>query len=947
MRIFKFILRTIYYSFFGLAVLIILLAASIRFSPYIQTKIVQEFSGVATQKMGYPISIKEANLKWLDTITLDSLKIENKNGDKMIEMERLEINFSLSDLFDFDLKFGYPKLVTFNLFSKNILFNTDFVKLIKPNIVYEIDKITGKQNIDEFIQKINQVLAPKKPYKSNTKSKAFTINKAEIIDGVFSYHDNRSKPRTDPNRFDETHFTIHKLNAKVANFTAIKDTVSLSADLSGVDNKSGLIIKKLKTDFLICNKSMVFNKLYAHFGNSIIKDYLRFDFNSQKDLSDFYTKVKIKANFDSTHFANADIIKFIPDLKKYKDNWTINGQMNGKIAHFVLDKARVYFGKNSKLNGKFELEGLPDIDKLFMKLNFISTDVQMPDLKTYVGDETLKSFEKLGYIAMKGDFAGTTKSFKTSGNIETNLGTAITNLSMVLKNNNALTEYFGYLELEDFKIGELLNDEKSLKNITMKGNIKGTGILAKDAVLELDGNINTIDYSGYQYRNLNVQGKLQRKLFEGNLSIKDSNLIFSMKGIVDLRNEKENFNLTGDLVKANLKNLKISDQDISLKSKMNVSFSGTNIDNIFGFARLSDVAIRVETRNLAIGTLYVYSEKTNSVRDFIVDSDLLRLKLHGDYLPSTAMADIQQLALEYKAYFLNNKYQRDQYYTKKIDEKLHNYSIDYSINLIDSRPLLAFIYPDAYISNYTPLEGTFSMGNTVQLNLTGKADTLKIGDYALYNTDFDINTSKFFGNPEVLASGFINSEKQKLSILAPTEKLSFEGAWNKDKIIFNSGIKQENSTNKADLSGNILFTEYGMDLQFKRSKFKLLENDWKINSENTINITNEEICFKYMTIENKNQIVAVNGSFSKDSLETLRINATNFNLATIAPLVSLDLSGILNGEASINDITRNMAMSGKIKIDSLVYKKFWIGDLVGNSQWDNKAKLLNLDYILF
>ena len=928
-----------------LAILFVLAAAAIRFSPYVQTKIVQEFSEVATQKMGYPISIKAANLKWLKTITLDTLEIKNKNGSKMVNMDRLEVDFSLSDIFDFQLKLGYPKLVTTNIFAKNIIFNIDFVKLVKPEIVYEIDKVTGKQNIDEFIQKINEVLAPKTPNKVKSKPKPFEIKKAEIIDGIFTYQDNQAQPRTDPKRFDETHFTIENLNAKVADFVAIRDTVSLFADISGVDKKTGLLIKRLKTSFLICNKSMVFDQLYAHLGNTVIKNYLRFDYKTQKDMSDFFTKVNIKANFDSSYFAKNDIVKFIPSLN-YDDNWKINGKFNGKVENFTLENARIYFGKNSSLIGKFEFKGLPNIDKTHMNLNFANAKVQMADLKAYLNPQTIKSIESLGFIALKGNFVGTTQSFKTDGIIETALGNATTDLSMVLNKNSANTQYSGSLILDDFKVGEFFGDKNILKNISLQGKINGVGLNAKDAVLDVDGFVNNLDYNGYNYKNLDIKGKLQRQLFEGNISVKDSNLIFAMKGIVDLRQNRENFNLTGELKRANFKRLKLSDKDISLSANMNVSFSGTNIDNALGFARFHGLNLRVEDRYLKMDTLYVYSDINNNQRDFIVDSDLLRLRLNGNYVPSTAIGDLQQLAKEYIAYFTNNKYQRDQYYASKKINGDNTYNIDYAINIKDSKPLMNFLYPDGYISNFTPIEGRFTKGKTVMLNMVGKTDTLRFGDYAFYNTDFDINTSKFVDSPEVLASGIVFSEKQKMAILAPTEKLAFEGAWDKNKIVFNSSINQQNSTNRADLNGNIIFTEYGLDLQFKNSKFKLLDNDWKINSDNTINITTEEVCFKYMTIENKNQIVAINGSVSTDSLETLRLGATNFNLATIAPVLNLDLSGTLNGEAAINDVLGNMAIEGKLKIDSLVYKKLYIGDLAGESRWDKTDKLLNLNYYI-
>ncbi len=925
MRIIKFILRGLYFSFFLLAILLVLSAAAIRFSPYVQTKITQKFSEIASEKMGYEIKIGSAKLKWLKTISLGNLTIKSPKGTDFIAMDNLDFDFELSSLQD----------------SLNL--NIDFVKLSKPVIYYEIDSLTGKQNFNEFLDKINELTAPKTPRKRKGRGQLFTIDKAEIVDGVFHYADKQVKPRTDPRRFDETHFTIKNLNAKVENFLAIRDTVSLFADISGVDVKTNLQIKRLKTDFMICNKSMVFKQLYAHLGNTIIKDYLRFDYRTQKDLSDFYTKVKITANFDSSYFANQDILNFIPTLN-YKDNWHVSGQLNGLVENFTLKNAKVNFGRNSVAKGKFEFVGLPNVGRLKMKLNFDKTKVQIADLKPYLLEKTIKSIESLGYVTLNGSFEGTSNNFKTNGKIETALGNAVTDLSMVLNKNSAETEYNGNLMLDNFKVGEFFGDKNILKNISLNGKIKGVGLNAADAVLDIDGDVQNLDYKGYNYRNLSIKGKLQKQLFEGNLSVKDSNLIFAMKGIVDLRENRENFNITGQLGRANFKKLKLSDKDISLSANMNVSFSGTTIDNAFGFARFNNLALRIDSRHLKMDTLYVYSDRQNNNRELIIDSDLARLTFNGNYLPSVAMADLNQLAQEYKAYFLNNKYQRDQYYSQKSKNEIKNYNINYSINLIKPKQLLDFIEPNAYISNYTPLEGTFSMGNTVMLNLAGKTDTLIFGNYHFYNTDFDINTSKFVNSPEVLASGIINSEKQKLSFLAPTEKLTFEGAWDKNKIVFNSKINQENSTNRADLNGNILFTEFGLDLQFKNSKFNILDNEWKINSENTVNITTEEACFKYMTIENNDQILAINGTVSIDSLETLRLGATNFDLATIAPILNLDLSGTLNGTASINDVLGNMAIEGDIAIDSLVYKKLWIGDLAGKSSWDKADKLLNLNY---
>ena len=68
-------MRGLYFSFFLLAILLVLGAAAIRFSPYVQTKIAQKFSEIASEKMGYDIKVGTAKLKWLQTISLGDLTI--------------------------------------------------------------------------------------------------------------------------------------------------------------------------------------------------------------------------------------------------------------------------------------------------------------------------------------------------------------------------------------------------------------------------------------------------------------------------------------------------------------------------------------------------------------------------------------------------------------------------------------------------------------------------------------------------------------------------------------------------------------------------------------------------------------------------------------------------------------------------------------------------------
>jgi hypothetical protein len=926
LKIVKIILRTGYVLFLVLAILLILTAAALRFSGYVQTQVAQYAAAEVSQLIGYPIQITKAKLSWPDRLVLSQLKVKDTFGTQMLDIEKLEIDFSWLNLTD----------------STNL--NIDHVSLLKPKIIYEIDSLSGQQNLQEFIAKINKLTASSKPKNPKKRPQLFTIDKAEIVDGIFEYRYNKVKPRLQPGRFDESHFTIQNLNASIKDFLAIRDTISLKANISGVDKYTTMPIHKLKTDFLICNKSMIFADLMAHIGQTKIKEFLRFDYKKQSDMGDFFNKVLITARLDSSRLHYADIAHFIPDIKQYGDTWHLTGQMKGLVNNFKLSQAKVYFGQKSRLVGNFTLKGLPNTDKLYMDLAMKNSYVLVNDLKPYISTSTYTDMQPMQFVGLDGSFTGTRQAFKTNGSLQTALGQAKADLNLKLKPNKAQTEYAGRLQLENFRIGQLLGSGTQLENVSMDGKIKGIGLSVKDAVLEVDGEFKNIDYRGYKYHHVYLQGKLQKELFEGHAASKDSNLVLDMRGIVDLRNGRENFNISGNLHKVNLKKIKVSQQDVSLSTNFNLSFSGTNIDNVLGFARFHDLHLRIDDRRLHTDTLFVFSEKIGSLRDIVIDSDLARVHFDGNFTPSIAIQDVLALGREYKDYFFENKYKRNEYYRSKLVDRNKQYHINYSLNLLEAKELLAFFEPNIYMSDYSKLEGTFQMGNTVVLNAEGKIDSLSYGGYSFKNNEFDINTSKFIDSPEVLASGMVYSEKQKLNILAPTEKLVFEGAWDRDRIVFNSNLAQQNATNRADLNGTIQFTDFGLDLQFKRSKFTLLDKVWLINPENTINITASSLCLKDMTIENEGQILALNGTVSADSLETLRVQTTNFSLASIAPILDTDLQGTLNANATINNLFANMAIEGDMHIDSLIYKKIHIGNVAGTTVWDKADQNLNIQY---
>ncbi len=938
LKISKILVKLVLYSIVGLLLLAVLVVFFGRNS-YVQTRLAQYYAPKISAKLGYPIEIDKVTLRFMDEATLEGVRVRDYQGTQMLNIERLDVNLDAGRL----LNLTVPLLGFKGDSTKTQL---DYIRLYHPIVRIVTDK-KGDVNIDEFIRRINKLLASPTPKPKNSKPTPFIITEADIVDGILVMDDEMEKPMNDPKSFDHYHFKLDDLNAHLNDFTLIRDTVSFRTTLRAYDKASDFKIKTLKTNFLISDTQMRFDDLLLRVNNTVIRNKIRMSFNSQKDFKNWNAKVRMQADFDSSVVFTNDIARIVNDMYQYKDTYYLNGKFDGTVNDFKLQNFDLYFGKKSKLRGDFSFKGLPTIPKTLMDLRMRKSYVQVSDLEKYIGKDVAKTLEKFGHVMFDGTFKGTTSNFKTTGLMESQLGKVDVDLAMILKPNSANSSYDGSLKLDNFKLSKLLEDAESFGDLTLSGKVKGQGLSIKSAILDFDGTINQFTYNKYNYKSIRIDGKLSKELFDGRVAVKDTNLTFDLFGKVDLREGKNQVDLLGKLSKANLKNLNFTKEDIRISTILDVQSRGSKLDDLVGRANFLNFYLTLDKKNLVLDSLQVISQLNEGNRRLAVLSDLVNLNFTGQFNPSQALKDLKVLVEEYKIYFTGDEATRQAYYAKKPAIIPQIYKIDYQFYLKNIDPILAFVYPEGHISKKTFIEGNFGIGNTSTFSLTSKIDTLLLNDkYRFFKSEIDLNTSKFYNNPEVLASLIMNSGNQKMNVLSPTENLEIEASWEKDRIAFTSGLKQVGTTNRANLNGTLRFIEDGLELQFKKSKFHLLEQNWSINPDNLLTIIGNDLKSKNLIINNLEQFISLNGLISQDSLQPLKFSAKNFKLETLAPLISLNIKGLVNGEVDLKNIYRNVNAESNLRIEGLEIDNFLIGNLSGNGVFDNEKQRLNLDYSL-
>ena len=579
-----------------------------------------------------------------------------------------------------------------------------------------------------------------------------------------------------------------------------------------------------------------------------------------------------------------------------------------------------------------------------MTFDLKNTRIDAADLHQYYPE---KSFTELtntfGTVDFTAKYAGTVQKFKLNGDFKTSIGDVLVReLQMDL--GAKVPTYVADIKTQGFDLGKAIGDP-AFQEIDLDGKISGRGFSIKNAALDLNSRLTRFRYNNYDYRNVYLRGNLQNKFFEGLITVRDSNLLAKVDGTFDFSGQQYLYHARGSIERADLRALHFTKDSLRIHTELDVNLAGNSPDELVGEAKFLNAYATIGKRNLVVDTLLFDSQIASGTRKLNINSEFLNFRAAGNFQPTAAIADLSRLFEEYQLYFFGDESDRTAYYEQKRLTKplLQRYGIDYKIQFKQMAQLLAFLYPDGFVSPNSTAEGVFVIDRTSIFSFTGQFDTLKIGKNDFYKSEIDLNTSKFTNSPEVLASVIINSEQQQLAGIAPTEKLSIEASWELDHIGFLSRLRQRNATNRAALNGELRFIGDAIQIQFERSKLQLLDAEWKVADNNLITIAGADVTFSNVNISSKNQLISLNGDLSKDSLRMLQFETKNFELATLNPLLNTSLSGTVNGNLNARDLYRNGIYDSKMRVDSLAFKQSLLGDLEGIADWDPIDKHLHVD----
>ena len=922
-KVSRFIWRSIKITVLALLILLISVFFLLQL-PKVQTYLGKEASAYLSKKLKTRIDIKAVNVDFLKTINLEGIYVEDLHGDTLLYGGKIGCAIKFYSL-------------------KTRQLEVDLTEL--DNITCKLIYYKGTHDLNfQFIA--DYFASPTTKKDTTTKPSAeFKLGYGNLnLSNVrFVYKD---LDYTDIPKYgmDVEDIEVNNIFAKFSNIRVAGDSIKVQiTDLSAVE-RSGIRIKKLNAEATFSSKGIKADKLLLITNNSYVHGSYYMLTDSFSDYNNYLTAVDMHANFlDSSYVDFADIAYFAEDLEGLHQRININGYVKGTVDNLSSDNLSISTLKHTSFKGHVIMKGLPNLDTTFMQIeaeNFTTNYVDLKQIPMYpfTKKETISSIPeniaKLGTIDFKGKGEGFATDLFVEGKLTTALGNATMHATMG-QNKEKEIAYGGTFKTDKFNIGKFIG-AKYIGEIAIDAKVTGSGTELNNLQEEIDGTMPFVEFNGYKYHNLTINGDLKKKQFNGNFIAKDTNATFNFIGNFDLTQKIPQAKFTADVKRLDLYKCNLYKLDTTnvVSGKVTLSINGNTIDDVNGTLQAQKVQFIKSDGIITLENTDVVLTQNTSENSLQMISSIADASVSGKFKLTTLQKSAGDFLHYYYPMFFDGT-------VKNKKTKLNTDNLILKIRVKDFKPVATFFKVPLEISNGTLLQGTFDAQSNL-LKVSGLSDQITynktpVKDWFLtistnnnqvyFNTGFkqiDLTDSIYVGN--------FNFETHSAN-----NKSDFLLTWNNNSLHKNSG----------EIDGKVLFTKNSLDVDL--GKFLIYAEDslWQMTGSDQISMdSSSTLNFHDLVFTNNNQQVKIEGKISNNPKEQLLLNFQNFKLNQLNPLLvhsDANLQGTLTGTANFADVYHQLVFTTALEFKKLQINNTEIGAGELNSFFDKNRNQVSLN----
>lgn len=875
----------------------------------------------------------------LPKIQLDGLTLKLKQGKLLQEIAQktnqiadslantTPLQLKLGDIALSKIKIGYDsesaRLNTGLLLEKSLIRfnNLDIQKQIIDLQGLDITALKGRLTIGKFEKDMAKKIAASDTVVT-TKPWKIRLNQTSLKKIALRFDDENATPIN--KGIDFKHLDIRNFNLDGEKFQYTGDLVSGNIYAFTIMEKSGLNIQSLKTEFFYGKKSAHLKKLYLKTPQTLLRDGLIVGYPSIEGLSKNIGDLDVNASLKNSQVGFRDLLIFAPDLAQnnpFKSHpnaiLKINSRIRGKVKNIEIPNLEIGGIGSTQLAASGKITGLPDVQTARFNLVIRDFNTSAQDVNTFVPPKTLPANLQLpAQLSARGTFKGKVNDFATNLNINSSYGAAKVTANFDNKRKN-YERYDADAELKNFDVGKLIKN-KDLGKISMRAKVKGSSLNPKTANAVVRAKIASATYKRYNYRNANLTGKITNGVFDADVVMADPNLTFDLVSSGSFRDKYPAVKLKLNAEMVDLEKLNLHAGPLKLKGQLEADIPTADPDYLNGNIVLHKFRMADGKQDIAIDSVIVTAAATAQRNTIAIQSPILDATVDGKY-QLTQIGDAITNSIS-RYYDFNPKAKK----TKTQPQLLAFNAV------VKNNPVLFQLLPELKGFEPIALNGRYnSQNDTIILNAA--IPKIIYGANNLTNAIVKIDTKD-----EALVYNIFIDDLKNAQVDLPYANIS--GTVKDDVLAYTLLIKDVKDKDRYLLAGQ-LQSENG-DTQIKLADNLILNYEaWNMVPDNRIRFGRNGIYARDFVLSKDTSSITIQ-SQAETPDAPLAIDFKDFKIETITNIIqkdSLVMSGNINGNTLVKDISTSPVFTADMKITDFTFNNSPVGniDIKVNNQTAN------------
>ena len=837
----------------------------------------------------------------------DTVSAHNKNADPVklelsdIDFTRINIDYR-NDAQDMD---AAVRLGSFHI-------KVDSINLATLHIKVKQIALDNTAALLRFGKTAPSKITKAKPAKDtvshagswNVDIASFTIDSTRL-----QYDDNNKlvvKKGMDYNHLDVKHLRIHSsgLHADPGTYRAGIDVISF-------DEKSGFVLKNLSTQVSYTAMGASLKNLIIRTSHSDIRNNTSIQYKSLNDLKKHPGDIIANLEFDKTRIAVKDVLIFVPSLEgPLKDNQLavlrLNGKLTGRLKDLHIPFLEIDGIGNTSLAASGEIKGLPDAKNAFYNITISKLSTSKSDLYRFIPPKSFPDNVRIPeHVAANGKFTGTTKRFFIQLHAKTSNGDVEVNGNLDLDRKT----YDLAASTRSVDLGYILKQDSLLGKVTLYATAKGSGFDPKKMNSVFHVKLEEAIFKSYPYRGLLLDANLNNGNGTIISSMEDPNITYHLNAEAAFQDKFPAIKLKLILDTLNTQALNLLNDSLQMHLVLDADFKNTNPDALQGNALLRELRLTQGRRALFTDSITFVAQHADTGQSIILRSEVVDIDWTGRYKLTKVTESVKR--------FLNK------YYKLPVPAHDSTEAEKWQIALtVRPSPLVLALMPS--------LRGTDSLTGFFQFNSAAKDLKLAIHDEKIqineqfihqFNITADTGDKGFNYRVYVADAGYKGFQLYQTAVY---------GILANDKLSTTLLIKDKKAKNKYILSGSFAQEKSGFRFVFNPDSLLLNYQRWLLPADNFVHYDSSGLIVRNLKLKHGAESFEANTN-GETTKSPLAVSFTNFRIKTISQFAEQDsllIGGTVNGKAEIKDVFGKPLFTADLKVDSLMYEKDTLGNLV-------------------